>query len=152
MPPFTTSSLQQEASNKLNFYTKKTMMVAQQLYEGVEIKGQGTVGLVTYIRTDSVRISAEAETAVKDYINTNYGSGYLGNAVYTNKKKDVQDAHEAIRPSNVALHPDSIKDSLTKDQYNLYRLIWSRFVASRMKPAVFDSMAADIRNGRQALS
>ncbi len=148
MPPFTTSSLQQEASNKLNFYTKKTMMVAQQLYEGVEIKGQGTVGLVTYIRTDSVRISAEAETAVKDYINTNYGSGYLGNAVYTNKKKDVQDAHEAIRPSNVALHPDSIKDSLTKDQYNLYRLIWSRFVASRMKPAVFDSMAADIRNGR----
>lgn len=148
MPPFTTSSLQQEASNKLNFYTKKTMMVAQQLYEGVEIKGQGTVGLVTYIRTDSVRISAEAETVVKDYINTNYGSGYLGNAVYTNKKKDVQDAHEAIRPSNVALHPDSIKDSLTKDQYNLYRLIWSRFVASRMKPAVFDSMAADIRNGR----
>ncbi|MBO4991760.1 MAG: type I DNA topoisomerase, partial [Firmicutes bacterium] len=150
MPPFTTSSLQQEASNKLNFNTKRTMMVAQQLYEGVEIKGQGTVGLVTYIRTDSVRVSAEAEEAVKHYIDQSFGHGYLGNAVYSNKKKDVQDAHEAIRPSNVSLHPDSIKDSLTREQYNLYKLIWSRFVASRMKPAVFDSVSAEIRNGDYA--
>lgn len=147
MPPFTTSSLQQEASNKLNFNTKRTMMVAQQLYEGVEIKGQGTVGLVTYIRTDSIRISDEAHAAVKEYISQSYGQEYLGHAVFSNKKKDVQDAHEAIRPSNVELHPDSVKDSLTKDQYNLYRLIWSRFVASRMKPALFDSVSADIKNG-----
>lgn len=147
VPPFTTSSLQQEASNKLNFNTKKTMLIAQQLYEGVEIKGQGTVGLVTYIRTDSIRISAEAEAAVKKYITQSYGENYLGNAVYSNKKKDVQDAHEAIRPSNVSLHPDDIKDSLSRDQYNLYKLIWSRFVASRMKPAVFDSVSADICNG-----
>jgi len=147
MPPFTTSSLQQEASNKLNYNTRKTMMIAQQLYEGVEVKGHGHVGLVTYIRTDSVRISAEAEAAVKGYISEQFGEGYLGNAVFTNKKKDVQDAHEAIRPSNVNLHPDSIKASLTKEQYNLYKLIWSRFVASRMKPAVFDSVSADINNG-----
>lgn len=147
MPPFTTSSLQQEASNKLNYNTRKTMMIAQQLYEGMELKGHGHVGLVTYIRTDSVRISAEAEAAVKGYITENFGAGYLGNAAFSNKKKDVQDAHEAIRPSNVNLHPDDIKDSLTKEQYNLYKLIWSRFVASRMKPAVFDSVSADINNG-----
>ena len=147
MPPFTTSSLQQEASNKLNYNTRKTMMIAQQLYEGMELKGHGHVGLVTYIRTDSVRISAEAEAAVKGYITENFGAGYLGNAAFSNKKKDVQDAHEAIRPSNVILHPDDIKDSLTKEQYNLYKLIWSRFVASRMKPAVFDSVSADINNG-----
>ena len=147
MPPFTTSSLQQEASNKLNFNTRKTMMVAQQLYEGVEIKGQGTVGLVTYIRTDSVRISAEAEAAVRGYISQNFGETYQGSGTFSNKKKDVQDAHEAIRPSNVNLHPDDIKDSLTKEQYNLYKLIWSRFVASRMKPAVFDAVSADILNG-----
>ncbi len=146
-PPFTTSSLQQEASNKLGFYTKKTMLIAQQLYEGIEIKGHGTVGLVTYIRTDSVRISDEAQHAVTEYIKNSYSPAYLGNNVYTNKKKDVQDAHEAIRPSIVALHPDEIKDSLTKDQYNLYRLIWSRFVASRMAPAVYDSVSAEIANG-----
>ena len=146
-PPFTTSSLQQEASNKLGFYTKKTMLIAQQLYEGIEIKGHGTVGLVTYIRTDSVRISDEAQQAVTEYIKTAYSPAYLGNNVYSNKKKDVQDAHEAIRPSIVSLHPDEIKDSLTKDQYNLYRLIWSRFVASRMTPAVYDSVSAEINNG-----
>jgi len=146
-PPFTTSSLQQEASNKLNFYTKKTMLIAQQLYEGIEIKGHGTVGLVTYIRTDSVRISEEAQQAVTEYIKNNYSSAYLGNNIFANKKKDVQDAHEAIRPSNVALHPDEIKDSLTKDQYNLYRMIWSRFVASRMTPAVYDSVSVEIANG-----
>ncbi|HVI42611.1 MAG TPA: type I DNA topoisomerase [Anaerovoracaceae bacterium] len=146
-PPFTTSSLQQEASNKLGFYTKKTMLIAQQLYEGIEIKGQGTIGLVTYIRTDSVRISDEAQQAVMEYIKNKYSPAYLGNNVYSNKKRDVQDAHEAIRPSIVDLHPDEIKDSLTKDQYNLYRLIWSRFVASRMTPAVYDSVSAEIGNG-----
>lgn len=145
-PPFTTSSLQQEASNKLNFNTKKTMMVAQQLYEGMEIKGHGTIGLVTYIRTDSVRISDEAQAAVMNFINENYSQGYFANNVFSNKKKDVQDAHEAIRPSDVNLIPDAIKDSLTKDQYNLYKLIWSRFVASRMKPAVYDSVSAEIEN------
>lgn len=146
-PPFTTSSLQQEASNKLGFYTKKTMLIAQQLYEGIEIKGHGTIGLVTYIRTDSVRISDEAHQAVMEYIKSSYSPAYIGNNVYSNKKKDVQDAHEAIRPSIVSLHPDEIKDSLTKDQYNLYRLIWSRFVASRMSPAVYDSVSAEIGNG-----
>ncbi|MBP6492060.1 MAG: type I DNA topoisomerase [Clostridia bacterium] len=146
-PPFTTSSLQQEAANKLGYYTKKTMLIAQQLYEGIEIKGHGTVGLVTYIRTDSVRISDEAQQAVTEYIKDTFSPAYLGNNVYSNKKKDVQDAHEAIRPSIVALHPDEIKDSLTKDQYNLYKLIWSRFVGSRMTPAVYDSVSAEIQNG-----
>jgi len=145
--PFTTSSLQQDASHKLNFYTKKTMMIAQQLYEGISVKGHGTVGLVTYIRTDSVRISDEARVAAAAYINENFGKEYLGNNFYSNKKKDVQDAHEAIRPSHIELSPDSIKDSLTKDQYNLYKLIWSRFMASQMSPAVFDSVSVEIQNG-----
>ncbi|MCL2436823.1 MAG: type I DNA topoisomerase [Clostridiales bacterium] len=145
--PFTTSSLQQDASNKLNFYTKKTMMVAQQLYEGVEVKGHGTVGLVTYIRTDSVRISDEAKAAAAAYITEHFGKEYLGNNVYSNKKKDVQDAHEAIRPSHIELNPDDIKDSLTKDQYNLYKLIWSRFMASQMSAAIFDSVSVEILNG-----
>jgi DNA topoisomerase-1 len=145
--PFTTSSLQQEASVKLGFLTKKVMFVAQQLYEGVEIKGKGAVGLISYIRTDSVRISAEAHAAVTEYITSHYPKGYLGNHVYSNKKKDVQDAHEAIRPTYVDLHPDEIKDSLTKDQYALYRLIWARFVASRMAAAVYAGEAADIANG-----
>lgn len=148
MPPFTTSSLQQEASTKLGYYTKKTMLIAQQLYEGVEVEGHGTIGLVTYIRTDSVRISGEAEAAVKEFITENYSADYLGNHVYSNKKKDVQDAHEAIRPSIVSLTPADVKDSLTKDQYNLYRLIWSRFVASRMKAAVYDGISAEIENNK----
>ena len=145
--PFTTSSLQQDAANKLGFTTKKTMMVSQQLYEGVEVKGQGTVGLVTYIRTDSVRISAEAKLAAKQYIEDNFGSKYSANNVYTNKKKDIQDAHEAIRPSNITLDPEKIKDSLTKDQYSLYKLIWTRFLASQMAPAIFDGMQVNIKNG-----
>ena len=145
--PFTTSSLQQDAANKLGFTTKKTMMVSQQLYEGVEVKGQGTVGLVTYIRTDSVRISAEAKLAAKQYIEDNFGSKYSANNVYTNKKKDIQDAHEAIRPSNVTMDPEKIKDSLTKDQYSLYKLIWTRFLASQMAPAIFDGMQVNIKNG-----
>ncbi len=146
-PPFTTSSLQQDASNKLGFQTKRTMQIAQQLYEGVDVKGLGTVGLVTYIRTDSVRISEEAITAAAAYITEKLGKEYLGKNVYTNKKKDVQDAHEAIRPSYIELSPDEIKASLTKDQYNLYKLIWSRFMASQMTAAVYDSVSAEIKNG-----
>ena len=149
--PFTTSSLQQDAANKLGFTTKKTMMVSQQLYEGVEVKGQGTVGLVTYIRTDSVRISAEAKAMAKQYIEDNFGSRYAANNIYTNKKKDIQDAHEAIRPSRIALDPESIKDSLTKEQYSLYKLIWTRFLASQMAAAVFDGMQVNITNGDYCL-
>lgn len=145
--PFTTSSLQQDASNKLGFQTKKTMQIAQQLYEGVDVKGHGTVGLVTYIRTDSVRISDDARKAAADFIRTAMGAEYLADNRYANKKKDVQDAHEAIRPSYIELTPDSIKDSLTKDQFQLYRLIWSRFMASQMAPVVYDGVSVDIQNG-----
>ena len=145
--PFTTSSLQQDAANKLNFSTKKTMMIAQQLYEGIEVKGRGTLGLVSYIRTDSVRISEEARNASKEYIINNMGAEYYGGNVYTNKKKDVQDAHEAIRPSYVDMEPDSIKESMTKDQYSLYKLIWNRFMASQMAPARFKAVNAVIQNG-----
>ena len=147
MPPFTTSTLQQEASVKLNFNTRKTMMIAQQLYEGIDIKGKGTVGLVTYIRTDSIRISEEAEAAVKNLIQHDYGTDYLGKNQYVNQKKSVQDAHEAIRPSDPENRPDEIKESLTTDQYKLYDLIWKRFVASRMTEAVMDTVTADIING-----
>nr|WP_315022838.1 type I DNA topoisomerase [uncultured Aminipila sp.] len=149
--PFTTSSLQQDAANKLGFYTKKTMMIAQQLYEGIEVKGHGTVGLVTYIRTDSVRISEEAKAAAKVFIEEKYGDKYYAINSFSNKKKDVQDAHEAIRPSYIDLVPDEIKESLTKDQYNLYKLIWSRFMASQMAAAVYDSMAVEIENGEYTL-
>ena len=145
--PFTTSSMQQDAANKINFTTKKTMMIAQQLYEGVEVKGRGTIGLVSYIRTDSVRISDEARAASKEYIISNMGEQYYGGNVYKNKKKDVQDAHEAIRPSYIELDPESIKDSLSKDQYNLYRLIWNRFVASQMAPAKFKAVNVVVENG-----
>ncbi|MEY8295892.1 type I DNA topoisomerase [Emergencia timonensis] len=145
--PFTTSSMQQEASTKLNFNTKKTMLIAQQLYEGVEIKGQGTVGLITYLRTDSVRISEEAKAAAADFINEKYGKEYLGKNVYSNKKKDIQDAHEAIRPSNISLEPEAIKDSLSNDQFKLYRLIWCRFMASQMTAAKFDNLQVEIENG-----
>ena len=146
-PPFTTSSMQQDAANKLNFSTKKTMMVAQQLYEGVEIKGMGTVGLVSYIRTDSVRISDEAKGAAAGYINENFGKEFYGGTVFSNRKKDVQDAHEAIRPSHVELAPEDIKDMVTKDQYNLYKLIWTRFIASQMAPARLKAVNAVIVNG-----
>lgn len=146
-PPFTTSSLQQDASVKLNFNTKKTMFVAQQLYEGVDIKGKGTVGLVTYIRTDSLRISQEAAAAAKGYIQENFGKNYVGNNIYSNKKKDIQDAHEAIRPSYTELDPETVKASLTREQYQLYRLIWSRFMASQMAVARYSAMSVDILNG-----
>ena len=147
-PPFTTSSLQQDAGNKLNFGTRKTMQIAQQLYEGVDIKGQGTRGLITYIRTDSVRISDEARGNAAAYIKERFGSEYSKSNVYANKKKDAQDAHEAIRPSYMELDPESIKADLTSDQYKLYKLIWSRFMASQMTPAVYDRMAVGIENGR----
>ncbi len=126
-------------------------MVAQQLYEGVEIKGQGTLGLVTYIRTDSVRISQEAKSAAREYIKENFGEKYTADNVFSNRKKDIQDAHEAIRPSNISLDPEQIKDSLTKEQYSLYKLIWTRFLASQMAPAVFDSIQASISNGDYGL-
>lgn len=145
--PFTTSSLQQDVSNKLNFSTRKTMMIAQQLYEGMEIRGHGTVGLVSYIRTDSVRISDEARTAAKDFITSQYGSEYYSNNIYLNKKREVQDAHEAIRPSHIEMVPDDIKASLSNDQYRLYKLIWERFVASQMSNAKFLAVVADIKNG-----
>ncbi|MBE6020989.1 MAG: type I DNA topoisomerase [Clostridiales bacterium] len=148
LPPFTTSSLQQDASVKLGFFTKRTMFTAQQLYEGIDIKGEGTVGLISYIRTDSVRVSAEAKEMAKNYITDVYGSEYYANNIYSNKKKDVQDAHEAIRPTSIARTPDSIKDSLTKDQYNLYKLIWCRFTASQMSAAQYDVQNIVINNGR----
>ena len=148
LPPFTTSSLQQEASVKLGFFTKRTMFTAQQLYEGVDIKGEGTVGLVSYIRTDSVRISQEAKSMAEEFIKEEYGQEYHANNTYSNKKKEVQDAHEAIRPTSVLRTPEKVKDSLTKDQYNLYKLIWSRFVASQMSAAKFDMCNVTIDNGR----
>ena len=129
--PFTTSSMQQDAANKINFSTRKTMMVAQQLYEGIEIKGHGTIGLVSYIRTDSVRISDEAKAQAREYILEKMGEEYYSNNIYKNRKGDVQDAHEAIRPSHIELEPDEIKDSLSRDQYKLYKLIWNRDVYKR---------------------
>lgn len=139
--PFTTSMLQQEGVNRLSFTTKKTMMVAQELYEGVDIKGEGTVGLISYIRTDSKRISDEAKGKAMDYIVGNLGENYYKKVSKPKDSKDnkkVQDAHEAIRPTSVERTPDSVKDSLTKDQYKLYNLIWRRFVASQMEDSVFD--------------
>ncbi len=150
-PPFTTSSMQQEAGNRLNFNARKTMMIAQQLYEGVEIKGRGAMGLITYLRTDSVRVSEIARDAAKTFIEGRYGAQYYGNNVYTNKKKDIQDAHEAIRPADVELTPASIKDSLTSDQFKLYNLIWTRFVASQMSSARYNSMQVNIANGPYGL-
>ena len=146
-PSFTTSTLQQEASNRLNFRTSKTMMVAQQLYEGITI-GRQTVGLITYMRTDSTRIAPSAQAAGYEFIRSEYGESFIGAAKVGKKVQNAQDAHEAIRPSNVQLTPESIKDSLTKDQYRLYQLIWSRFVASLMADAVYDTVRADIsQNG-----
>ncbi len=145
--PYTTSSLQQDSSNKINFNTKKTMQIAQQLYEGVEIKGVGMIGLVSYIRTDSTRISDEARFAAKEFIIDCYGEKYYEGNKYENKRKEAQDAHEGIRPSNVNLVPDEIKDSLTTDQYKLYKLIWNRFVASQMKNAQYKNVGVDIVNG-----
>ncbi len=142
-PPFTTSTMQQEASRKLGFTLKKTMSVAQGLYEGVKIPEKGTVGLITYMRTDSTRISEEARAAAKQHILKAYGEEYYENRYYKTNK-EAQDAHEGIRPTYADLEPDSIKDSLTKDQYKLYKLIYNRFMASQMAPAVYDTMSVII--------
>lgn len=150
--PFTTSSLQQEAGNKLGFSSGRTMRTAQQLYEGINIRGKGATGLITYLRTDSVRISVEGRSSALSFIEKNYGKEYVGNNYYSNKKKDIQDAHEAIRPTDVNLMPDAIKDSLSLDQYKLYRLIWARFIASMMSPATYNSVKAEIKNGDYVFS
>ena len=142
-PPFTTSTMQQEASRKLGFTLKKTMSVAQGLYEGVKIPEKGTVGLITYMRTDSTRISEEARAAAKQHILETYGEEYYENRYYKTNK-EAQDAHEGIRPTYADLEPDNIKDSLTKDQYKLYKLIYNRFMASQMTPAVYDTMSVII--------
>lgn len=145
--PFTTSSMQQDASIKLGFQTSKTMQVAQQLYEGITLKGIGARGLITYLRTDSVRVSSQAREAASLYIKEKFGEEYAGNNVFANKNKAMQDAHEAIRPSDVSLEPDAIKDSLTPEQYKLYKLIWTRFVASQMSAAKYDTVTVRINNG-----
>ena len=142
-PPFTTSTMQQEASRKLGFTLKKTMSIAQGLYEGVKIPEKGTVGLITYMRTDSTRISEEARASAKKHILETYGEEYYENRYYKTNK-EAQDAHEGIRPTYADLEPDNIKDSLTKDQYKLYKLIYNRFMASQMAPAVYDTMSVII--------
>ncbi|MBO6233796.1 MAG: type I DNA topoisomerase [Clostridia bacterium] len=143
-PPFTTSTMQQEASRKLGFTLKKTMSVAQSLYEGVKIPEHGTVGLITYMRTDSTRISEVARAAAKTYVENTYGSEYYENRYYRTNK-DAQDAHEAIRPTYIDIEPDAVKESLTKDQYKLYKLIFNRFIASQMSQAIYDTMQVNIK-------
>ncbi len=149
LPPFTTSTLQQDASKKLNYQTRRTMSIAQQLYEGVDIKKLGTLGLITYMRTDSVRVSQDAQNAALAYIKDRYGEGYapVTPRVYKGKK-NIQDAHEAIRPTDVALDPEMLKDSLKPEQYKLYKLIWQRFTASQMASAVLDTVTAVFENGK----
>ncbi len=146
--PYTTSTMQQDASKKLRFTTKKTMMVAQQLYEGIDIKGEGSLGLITYMRTDSTRISDEAVDVATLLIKEKYGDKYSnGGKNYSKKsKKGQQDAHEAIRPTYILKEPDVIKDSLTKDQYNLYKMIWERLIGSQMKPAIYDTFSVTINS------
>ena len=143
--PFTTSTLQQEAAKVLNFGTQKTMRIAQQLYEGIDIKGSGTVGVITYLRTDSTRISEEADAAARAYIGDTYGVEYVADG-NTEKKTDkkIQDAHEAIRPSDITRTPAALKESLTRDQFRLYQLIWKRFAASRMQPAKYETTSVKI--------
>ncbi len=148
--PFTTSMLQQEAANKLSFTTKKTMSIAQELYEGIDIEGEGTVGLISYIRTDSKRISDEAKEKSKIYITENLGENYYKDNTSKKEKKEnkkVQDAHEAIRPTSIDRTPDSIKSSLSKDQYKLYNLIWRRLVASQMEDSIFDILNVECNIG-----
>ncbi|WP_312427165.1 type I DNA topoisomerase [Lacrimispora sp.] len=146
--PFTTSTLQQEASKVLNFSTQKTMRLAQQLYEGVEVAGHGTVGLITYLRTDSTRIAEEADTAAREYIGKQYGSQYVANGEQAKKSNaKIQDAHEAIRPTDIALTPVIVKESLQRDLFRLYQLIWKRFTASRMQPAVYATTSVKVGAG-----
>ncbi|MGG1630550.1 type I DNA topoisomerase [Rossellomorea sp. NRS-1567] len=147
-PPFTTSSLQQEAARKLNFRAKKTMMLAQQLYEGIEMGKEGTVGFITYMRTDSTRISEVAQKEANEYIVNKYGNDFVKQAERKEKKQQKsQDAHEAVRPTSTLRDPASVKEYLSRDQYRLYKLIWERFVASEMSPAIMDTMSVDIVNG-----
>ena len=148
--PFTTSTLQQEASKALNFATAKTMRIAQQLYEGVDIKGNGTVGLITYLRTDSTRISEEADASVRGYIEASFGKEYVAasDSKDKNGSKNIQDAHEAIRPTDVSRSPAAVKESLSRDQFRLYQLVWKRFVASRMQPARYETTSVRIAAGR----
>ena len=151
-PPFTTSSMQQEASRGLRFSTAKTMQIAQTLYEGVELKGEGAQGLITYMRTDSVRVSDEALEDARAEVMTQYGAAYLPEKPNVYKgRKNAQDAHEAIRPADIKRSPDSIKDSLSKDQYNLYKLIYRRFLSSQMNPAVYETLTSDISSDRVSL-
>jgi len=146
-PPFTTSTLQQEASRKLNMTPRRTMSIAQQLYEGVDLAGEGTVGLITYMRTDSLRLSDEATAAAKDFIESRYGKDYHpGKPREYKTKSGAQDAHEAIRPSDVRLTPDEIRKDLTAEQYRLYKLIWSRFLACQMSSAIYDSVTIDVES------
>lgn len=142
--PFTTSTLQQEAFKKLNFSTKKTMSLAQQLYEGMNISGYGHVGLITYMRTDSIRISDEAKGQCGKYISDHYGQEYIGNNKGKQTGKNIQDAHEAIRPTSMELEPERVKESLKRDHYRLYKLIWNRFMASQMSNAIYDTMSVSI--------
>ncbi|WP_312576211.1 type I DNA topoisomerase [Clostridium sp.] len=147
LPPFTTSTLQQDAYRKLNFPTKKTMSIAQQLYEGIEIKGHGSIGLITYMRTDSVRISDEAQENTKNFITGNFGEKYLPQSKRVYKgKKNTQDAHEAIRPTNIDITPEIAKENLKEPQYKLYTLIWNRFMASQMASCILDSTSIEINN------
>ena len=148
--PFTTSTLQQEASKALNFATAKTMRIAQQLYEGVDIKGSGTVGLITYLRTDSTRISEEADTTVREYIREGFGEEYVsdGDVKKSSDKKIIQDAHEAIRPTDVTRTPAAVKEFLSRDQFRLYQLVWKRFIASRMQPARYETTSVKIAAGQ----
>ena len=151
--PFTTSTLQQEAAKTLNMSTKRTMNIAQQLYEGVDIKGRGTVGLITYLRTDSTRVADEAKVSSREYISENYGDNYIPEEI--NAKKDdkkIQDAHEAIRPTDLNLSPTVVKESLQRDQFRLYQLIWKRFVASQMAPAVYETTSVRIAAGKYRFS
>lgn len=146
--PFTTSTLQQEAAKVLNFGTQKTMRIAQQLYEGIDIKGNGTVGVITYLRTDSTRISEEADASAREYIQATYGKEYVAAGVQAKKtEKKIQDAHEAIRPTDITRTPASLKESLSRDQMRLYQLIWKRFAASRMQPAKYESISVKIGAG-----
>ncbi|MCI9328784.1 MAG: type I DNA topoisomerase [Ruminococcus sp.] len=147
--PFTTSTLQQEAAKALNFGTQKTMRIAQQLYEGIDIKGNGTVGVITYLRTDSTRISDEADAAAREYIARTYGEEYAASGSTAKQtEKKIQDAHEAIRPSDITRTPAALKDSLSRDQFRLYQLIWKRFTASRMQPARFETTSVRIGAGK----
>ena len=146
--PFTTSTLQQEAAKALNFGTQKTMRIAQQLYEGIDIKGNGTVGVITYLRTDSTRIADEADASAREYISSVYGNEYAAAGQESkNDGKKIQDAHEAIRPTDISRTPASLKESLTRDQFRLYQLIWKRFAASRMAPARYESTSVKIGAG-----